>query len=84
MSKALWDYDVRVRERNLRNGKLKPEEVRRYLEQLPDCADQAVVTDLRQPAIKHAEHADTTKEGDGSQGPASAAPQGGGEVQSGQ
>jgi hypothetical protein len=46
-----WDWDVRVRERNLRKGVLEPKDVDKHLSQLPDVADQAEVIQIPQPAL---------------------------------
>jgi hypothetical protein len=47
----LKDWDVRVRERNLKNGKLTDKTVDQYLTELPDAAEQAEPFDLPQPAL---------------------------------
>ena len=50
-SKNLVDYDVRVRERNLKSGVLSKEEVDGYLASLPDVAAQAQPVDVMQPGV---------------------------------
>jgi len=47
--KNLVDYDVRVRERNLKSGLLRKEDVDRFLATLPDVAAQAQPVDVTQP-----------------------------------
>lgn len=46
-----WEWDVRVRERNLRKGILDEKDVEKHLSQLPDMADQAENLGLPQPAL---------------------------------
>ena len=46
-----WEWDVRVRERNLRKGILDEKDVEKHLSQLPDMADQAEQLGLPQPAL---------------------------------
>jgi hypothetical protein len=46
-----WEWDVRVRERNLRKGVLDDKDVEKYLSQLPDVSDQADTIGLGQPAL---------------------------------
>jgi hypothetical protein len=46
-----WDWDVRVRERNLRKGILDDKDVEKYLAQLPDTNEQAESLPLPQPAL---------------------------------
>ncbi len=46
-----WEWDVRVRERNLRKGVLDDKDVEKHLSQLPDMADQAEPLGLPQPAL---------------------------------
>jgi hypothetical protein len=47
-----WEWDVRVRERNLRKGILDEKEVEKHLGQLPDVADQAEAVSAPQPALR--------------------------------
>ena len=46
-----WDWDVRVRERNLRKGIFDDKEVEKHLTQLPDVAEQGESIATPQPAI---------------------------------
>jgi hypothetical protein len=46
-----WEWDVRVRERNLRRGVLDEKDVERQLSQLPDVAEQAETVNYPQPAL---------------------------------
>lgn len=46
-----WDWDVRVRERNLRSGMLEDKDVEKHLSQLHDVADLAEPVGLSQPAV---------------------------------
>ena len=48
---AVWDWDLRVRERNLKSGLLSEKEVDKFLSQLPDVADQAENFGTAQPAL---------------------------------
>lgn len=46
-----WDWDVRVRERNLRSGMLEDKDVEKHLTQLHDVGDLAEPIGLSQPAV---------------------------------
>jgi hypothetical protein len=46
-----WEWDIRVRERNLRKGVLDEKDVEKYIAQLPDAGDQAESIGLSQPAL---------------------------------
>jgi hypothetical protein len=46
-----WDWDVRVRERNLKKGLFDDKAVEKHQAGLPDVADQAEPIDLPQPAL---------------------------------
>ena len=46
-----WEWDVRVRERNLRKGMLDEKDVERHLAQLPDVSDLAEPVSIAQPAL---------------------------------
>ncbi len=46
-----WEWDVRVRERNIRKGIFEEKDVEKYLAQLPDVGDQADSIGLEQPAL---------------------------------
>jgi hypothetical protein len=46
-----WDWDVRVRERNLRRGVLDEKDVEKHLSQLADVAEQSEPVAHPQPAL---------------------------------
>jgi hypothetical protein len=46
-----WEWDVRVRERNLRKGILEEKDVEKHLSALPDLADQVEPIGVGQPAL---------------------------------
>lgn len=46
-----WEWDVRVRERNVRKGVFDDKEIEKHLSQLPDMADQAESVSITQPAL---------------------------------
>ncbi len=46
-----WDWDVRVRERNLKNGTLEDKDVEKHLTQLHDVGELAEAIGLSQPAF---------------------------------
>lgn len=46
-----WEWDVRVRERNLRKGVLEDKDVEKHLTALGDMADQAETIAIQQPAL---------------------------------
>ncbi len=46
-----WEWDVRVRERNLRKGVLEDKDVEKHLSQLGDVGDQAESLAIAQPAL---------------------------------
>jgi hypothetical protein len=46
-----WDWDVRVRERNLKKGVIGEKELEKHLSSLPDVAEQAESVNLAQPAL---------------------------------
>jgi hypothetical protein len=46
-----WEWDVRVRERNLRKGVLDDKDVEKHLSSLGDVADQAESLAIPQPAL---------------------------------
>jgi hypothetical protein len=54
-TKSQKDYDVRVRERNLKRGVVKPDEVKRYLDSLPDLTNLAQQVEVTQPGRGGAE-----------------------------
>ena len=45
-----WEWDIRVRERNLRKEILDDKDVEKHLAQLPDLSDQAEMIVIPQPA----------------------------------
>ena len=46
-----WDWDVRVRERNLKRGLLDAEIVEKQMAKLADNAEQTEAVTLAQPAL---------------------------------
>jgi hypothetical protein len=46
-----WDWDVRVRERNLRRGFFDEKDLEKHLAQLVDAAEQAESIVISQPAL---------------------------------
>ncbi len=46
-----WDWDIRVRERNLKSGSLNEKDLEKNSSQLPDVADQAETVSIAQPAL---------------------------------
>jgi hypothetical protein len=46
-----WEWDIRVRERNLGKGILDDKDVEKHLAGLPDAADQAESITIPQPAL---------------------------------
>jgi hypothetical protein len=46
-----WDWDIRVRERNLKNETLTEKDVEKHKSQLVDVADHADSVTLPQPAL---------------------------------
>jgi hypothetical protein len=46
-----WDWDIRVRERNLKHGILTEKDLEKQRGQLGDLADQVEAVSLPQPAI---------------------------------
>jgi hypothetical protein len=59
-----WTFDVRVRERNLRNGLIQEKEIEKYLKELPDVADQAEPFATAQPALEPPAAAEAADEGE--------------------
>jgi hypothetical protein len=47
----VWDLDVRVRDRNLKNGTLADKDVEKMLQQLPDLEPQTDSVSTPQPAL---------------------------------
>jgi hypothetical protein len=46
-----WDWDIRVRERNVRKGILDDKDIEKHLGALPDIADQAESINIPAPAL---------------------------------
>ena len=46
-----WDWDIRVRERMLKNGTLTDKDVEKHITQLVDQAEHAEPVSMAQPAI---------------------------------
>jgi hypothetical protein len=46
-----WDWDIRVRGRNLKAGILSEKDIEKHNAQLPDLADQVEGFSLPQPAL---------------------------------
>jgi len=46
-----WDWDIRVRERNLRKGILEEKDVEKHIAQLPDVADEVESIGFAAPAL---------------------------------
>ncbi len=46
-----WDWDIRVRERNLKSGALTDKDVEKHKAQLADVTDQSDNEVLPQPAL---------------------------------
>jgi hypothetical protein len=46
-----WEWDIRVRERNIGKGIFDEKDVEKHLAQLPDAADQAEMIVIPQPAL---------------------------------
>jgi len=53
-----WDWDVRVRERNLKAGLLTEKEVEKFLTGLEDLDDRTDTVTLAQPALSSSGRAD--------------------------
>lgn len=46
-----WDWDVRVRERNMRRGLIDEKDLEKHLSQLTDVGEQAEPLPFPQPAL---------------------------------
>ena len=46
-----WDWDIRVRERNLKNGTLVDKDLEKHKSQLQDLEGQVDTVSLPQPAL---------------------------------
>jgi hypothetical protein len=55
-----WDWDIRVRERNLRAAVLTEKDCDKHAAQLPDLADQCEPVSIPQPALGGREDSDGT------------------------
>lgn len=53
-----WDWDLRVRERNVRSGVLGSSDIEKYLSQLPDLAAATEPVVTPQPALAEPEDLD--------------------------
>ncbi len=47
-----WDLDIRVRERNLKNGRLQEKDLEKFLTALPDLGEQTTPFGTAQPALE--------------------------------
>ena len=55
-----WDWDIRVRERNLRGGLLTDKDCEKHAAQLPDLAEHCDSVSVAQPALGGREESDDT------------------------
>ena len=46
-----WEWDVRVRERNLKRGVIGDKDLEKHVRELPDRADEAEPVGVPQPAL---------------------------------
>jgi hypothetical protein len=46
-----WEWDIRVRERNVRKGIFDDKDIEKHIAQLPDVSDQAESISVPQPAL---------------------------------
>jgi hypothetical protein len=46
-----WEWDIRVRERNVGKGIFDEKDIEKHIAQLPDVADQAESIVIPQPAL---------------------------------
>jgi hypothetical protein len=47
-----WDLDIRVRERNLKNGRLQEKDLEKFLSSLPDLNEHTSSFGTAQPALE--------------------------------
>ena len=47
-----WDLDIRVRERNLKNGRLHEKDLEKFLTSLPDLGESTSPFGTTQPALE--------------------------------
>lgn len=57
-----WEFDVRIRERNLKKNLLDPKEFEKYLKDLPDVSAQADTVSVHQPGFAPADADDDAGE----------------------
>jgi hypothetical protein len=60
-----WDLDIRVRERNLKNGTLSDKDVEKMMSQLPDLTEQTDPVSTAQPALGDGGADDDDDDGEG-------------------
>ncbi len=60
-----WDLDIRVRERNLKNGTLTEKDVEKMMTQLPDMADVVDPVSTAQPALAQGDAAEENDDDEG-------------------
>lgn len=58
-----WDLDIRVRERNLKNGTLSDKDVDKMMSSLTDLADVTEPVGTEQPALSHDDEDEDDDEG---------------------
>jgi hypothetical protein len=46
-----WDWDIRVRERNIRKGIIDDKDVEKHIAQLPDVSEEAESIGFAAPAL---------------------------------
>jgi hypothetical protein len=46
-----WEWDIRVRERNVRKGIFDDKDIEKHIASLPDVSDQAESIGITQPAL---------------------------------
>lgn len=46
-----WEWDIRVRDRNMRKGVFDDKDVEKHISQLPDVTEQAEQIGFPQPAL---------------------------------
>ena len=46
-----WEWDIRVRERNVRKGIFDEKDIEKHIAQLTDVSDQAELVTYHQPAL---------------------------------
>ena len=55
-----WDWDIRVRERNLKNGILTEKDVEKHRSGLPDAVEGCEPVSVAQPAVGSGEAPETS------------------------